>query len=196
VHEILFALRPDADNVTARRRGAMGYRFHSRDQRKVVQFRLNGFTFSWLRPYTSWQDLRRSAERLWSVYARHVKPEMIVRTAVRYINHIPLQLPTEEFEELFAAPPVIPAQWPQSLHGFLYRVAVREDATGHEALITQTVDEGTSPNTAVYLLDIDCFSSEVRRDFSTAWETLDQLRDLENIIFFSAVTDRLLERFE
>jgi uncharacterized protein (TIGR04255 family) len=61
VHEILFALPPHAENVTARRRAAMGYRFHSRDQRKIVQFRLNGFTVSWLRPYTSWQDLRSSA---------------------------------------------------------------------------------------------------------------------------------------
>jgi uncharacterized protein (TIGR04255 family) len=195
MREVLFAFAPDAENVASRRVGAVGYQLRSADGRRVVQLQLDGFTFSWLRPYSTWQDLRDEAQRLWAIYARYARPEAIVRTAVRYINHIALPPPVHDLDEFFAALPDLPDAWPRTVTSFLYRTALIDLASGHQAVVTQISETGKEPGSLVFLLDIDCFSTAAFPDEAAAWETLDRLRGLKNRIFFDSVTERTLETF-
>lgn len=54
--------------------GWQGLRFQSGDQKHIAQFNRNGFVFSRLEPYESWEQLYTEGMRLWAVYvelARH-----------------------------------------------------------------------------------------------------------------------------
>ena len=50
----------------------MGYAFVGGEGKHVVQFRMNGFTFSRLAPYQSWEQLRNEARTLWNSYRQIV----------------------------------------------------------------------------------------------------------------------------
>src|ERR1700722_10937730 len=49
-------------------RTPMGYAFSSADGKQIVQARLDGFTFSRLKPYGTWSNLRDESRRLWDIY--------------------------------------------------------------------------------------------------------------------------------
>ena len=70
-----------------------GIRFRS--EHEVIQFRVDGFTFSMLPPYSSWQELFDKAWEAWTLYKGIIGQASIVRLAVRYINrmHFPLGPP-------------------------------------------------------------------------------------------------------
>ena len=77
-----------------------GYRFVSHDNRQIFQARLDGFTFSRLSPYETWESFRNEARRLWEVYRPIAKPKNIKRMALRYINRLDLPLPIKDFQGL------------------------------------------------------------------------------------------------
>lgn len=195
MREFLVAVQPDAENMASRRRGPIGFRLRSADEKRVVQVRANGFTFSWLKPYPGWQDVRAAALGIWTIYSEHVRPQAAVRTAVRYINHIPLTLPIDDIREFFPATPDLPDEWPQVMTGFLSRVAVVDEGTGDQAIVTQTVERDAEVTAITFLLDIDCYNTTSFPDSPAIWETLDRLRVLKNRIFFSSITDQLVDRF-
>ena len=45
-----------------------GFLFRSKDGVKILQATLNGFTFSHLAPYDSWEELSSDAKYLWGIY--------------------------------------------------------------------------------------------------------------------------------
>ena len=57
--------------------GWKGLRFRSEDGKQIVQFNKNGFVFSRLDPYQSWEALYSEASRLWKEYVVLVKPFLI-----------------------------------------------------------------------------------------------------------------------
>ncbi len=74
-----------------------GFRFISEDKKQILQARLDGFTFSRLKPYKSWDELKKEAKRLWDFYKEIVKPLAIKRVAVRYINNLNIQMSLGDF---------------------------------------------------------------------------------------------------
>ena len=89
--ESSFAFSADpATTASSSSRRANGLILRSSDGRHVAQFRLDGFTFSRLAPYTSWDEIAPEAFRLWEIYQRIAKPEALLRVATRYINRIQL----------------------------------------------------------------------------------------------------------
>ena len=49
-------------------RGHIGYIFKSNDELNIAQFRIDGFTFNRLKPYTTWEDIHDKTEQLWNDY--------------------------------------------------------------------------------------------------------------------------------
>lgn len=195
MQEFRFGVEAGAESMASRRRGPIGFRVHSSDEKRVVQLRADGLTFSWLKPYPGWKELRAAALEIWTLYSEHVRAEAVVRTAVRYINHIPVTLPIEDTRELFPASPDLPEEWPQAMTGFLTRVGVVDVDTGDQAIVTQTAERGAEAAAITFLLDIDCYNTTSFTDSADIWETLDRLRVLKNRIFFSSISDQLMERF-
>src|SRR5262249_22574674 len=75
----------------------IGTMFRSAENDKVLQARINGFSFSKLAPYSSWREFSGEARCLWDIYRATMKPVGITRLAVRYINKIDIALPIADF---------------------------------------------------------------------------------------------------
>lgn len=168
-------------------KGIDGFYYKSEDERNIVQFRSDGFTFNHLYPYTKWESVITEAKNMWELYCSLAKPEIISRVAVRYINRLELPLPIE-FERYLTAPPKIPDSLPQELSGFLTRILISE--AGITANIVQSLDSSTKPDHGVIILDIDVF--EVKKsgfDKENVWSEFEQLRKFKNRIFFKSITE-------
>ena len=168
----------------------IGYILRTKDGKNVVQVRLNGFTFSRLRPYEHWDALRDEARRIWDIYRDVARPIKVTRVALRYINQFDIGVPMD-FRDYFRTFPEVSSDLPQQLSGFLMQVQIpREDFKGF-ILLTQTMVPPPDEKTASVILDIDTYRQEV--DFASdgeLWRFLEQLRDRKNEVFEGCITNR------
>ncbi len=173
-----------------------GLRFASEDGHNVAQFRIDGFTFSRLKPYTSWDKVFPEAHELWNLYLETASPESVTRIAVRYINRLDIPQPVTELTQYLTAPPTIPAGVPTLLSGFLTRVVVHEEESGITANITQSLERDPS-NRVTIILDIDVYKGQNFETSDTGISLIFQkLREMKNRIFFSSITEQTAELFE
>ncbi len=199
IYEGHFGIRFDfaaGENPTmAAEQARHGFRFESADGKQVVQFGMNGFTFSQLAPYVSWEDMRQSAKTLWCAYREAVSPDRVTRIATRFINEIRIPLPLQDFEEYLTEPPRIPQGLPQGLSSYLTRIVLPHPDINAIAIITQAM-ERAEQNVVPVVLDIDAFTNDtldVDVDAERVWDVLDVLRDCKNDIFFKSVTKKAVE---
>jgi len=174
--------------------GVDGYLCISSDKKQVVHVRLDGFTFSRLTPYETWEDLRNVAHRLWQLYVGATSPELVTRVALRYLNRLEIPLPIRDFSDYLTAPPTIPQNLPQGLISFLTRNVIREPSLDFAAIISQSLEPVEASNVVPVILDIDVFR-EVQHSVGATeiWETIDQLRGFKNKIFFESITEKTVE---
>lgn len=176
-------------------KGIQGYRFTSRDGKEVAQFRIDGFTFSRLHPYTKWEQVLDEAKRLWELYSLKASPQVVERIAVRYINRLDIPLPLRDLEDYLTASPVLPKTLPQKLSQFLIRLVVHEEDL--VAGIIQTLVKSPKPEHLGIILDIDVFKENVGGiSDENIWPTMDRLRALKNRIFFKLITEETARLFE
>jgi len=161
----------------------------------IAQFRVDGFTFSKLEPYTTWEAVFGEADRLWRIYVQRAQPVEISRLAVRYINRLRLPAPVE-LGQYLEAPPVLPPPIPQAVREFLTRVVV-EAGNGASAILIQALEASLDPATVPLLLDIDAFREvSLLPDDPSIGQIFEQLRRLKNDIFFASITKRTVEMYE
>ncbi len=163
----------------------------------VGQFRVDGFTFSKLEPYTDWKQVFSEALRLWQVYFQIARPLEVSRLAVRYINRLKVPGPTN-LGLYLEAPPLLPPPIPQTLREFLSRVVVEDNVSNTSAVLVQALEASLDPSVIPLYLDIDAFrrvSLPHPTDPSLS-EMFEQLRSLKNRIFFASVTERTVEMYE
>jgi len=82
-----------------------GLVFQSSDKSKVVQCQRDGFSFSKLQPYDSWDSFAGEALVLWRKYAALTKPLEIQRLGVRFINRIAMKPEWPNLEDYLINPP-------------------------------------------------------------------------------------------
>ena len=182
--------------------GITGYIFESKDKKRIIQYRLDGFTCNFLKPdpheaWPGWESLRNEARRTWDIYAKALDVQMITRIAVRYINRIVIPAPVVELSDYLTTPPDVPKDFEyQSLHNFLSRVTVAIPDLNAMATITQA--PAREPSTqVVLLLDIDIDRDQrVPLHPETMWQTLDRFREIKNSIFEKSLKPRAKELFK
>lgn len=177
----------------------IGVRLHSSDQKYVLQLRTNGFTFSRLEPYETWEKLITEGRRLWEIYRTCFEPDSIVRVATRYINQLKLPMKQgEHFEEYLAKPPQVPDELPQGVLGFMQRVVVLKPEIDARANVIQLLQDGPAPADYVpIILDIDVYKQiELCPETDDAWKLLADLRVFKNEIFFAYLTEKAVGLFE
>lgn len=177
-----------------------GYLITSRDGRQIVQGRLDGFTFSRLKPYRDWPTMRDEARRLWTMYREVVDPKSVTRIALRYINRveIPLMGQSIDLKDYVLTAPEIAPGISQALANFFMRLEVSDDKSRGTAILTETVDAtADDPSTYPLIFDIDVFrTGSFQSDGDDIWEIFEQLRELKNEIFTRSFTDKAKELFE
>lgn len=170
-----------------------GYVFTSTDKKQILQARLDGFTFSRLKPYDKWKSFRDEALRLWEIYKKITSPE-IIRVALRYINRIELPSTIKNFTEYLEAAPVIPDNLSLEINSFFNRIVTHEPKIDCIGIITQVLEQKEMPDITPIILDIDVFKTSPKMiNEEEALELLEKLHNLKNDIFFKHITKKTIE---
>ena len=173
----------------------IGFSFSSEDGKQVFQARLDGFTFSRLRPYGNWPDLRDEARRLWDIYRGAVNPEKVTRVAVRYINQVDIPLRAIDYKDYFRTTPEVSPDLPQGLSGFFMQLQFPQADFGGMLILTQTAVTPPGPDTNSVILDLDVFKAEDMIWDEEVWGLLETLRNRKNEFFEGCITDKARELF-
>ncbi|KAI3594183.1 hypothetical protein D9X30_0415 [Cupriavidus sp. U2] len=159
---------------------------------------MNGFTYSQLPPYDTWEAMSAGALEIWREYQAIVKPEEISRIALRYINALAIPLPVQNFDDYLTHAPQVPKELPQSLASFLNRVLIHDQENKDIAQVTQMLEGEASDGKAINILfDIDVFhpcqlkSATEEQIFSV----LQRLREFKNKAFFGFLEEKILEPY-
>lgn len=182
---------------------AEGYTFVSHDQKRIIQARLNGFTFSRLKPYESWENFYGEAYRLWEKYAQITCPTKVVRLALRYVNQI--LIPAEgtiELKNYISTLPEISNNLSVVMEGYFMQILVAHpEYQSSRAIINQTIGSisENEKGEKVYplIFDIDVFQevSLVPNDDAIKDIFELKLRGLRDEIFFKSITEKTQELF-
>lgn len=176
----------------------IGYVMFSESRDRAVQVRLNGFAFSKMRPYESWENLRDEARDLWIAYQNEVTPRKIDRLSVRFINRIELPLPISAFQDYILTGPQIAPTLPQGPNEFFFRIVVPNPAYDRmAATITSTIERPEQDGRVLpYIFDIDAFASvDLDPSSDVIWSAFEKLREYKNTIFFLSITEKARELF-
>ena len=176
--------------------GPDGYLMTSKDGLQIVQARLDGFTFSRLRPYETWERLRDDAKSLWQTYCKAAHPGLVTRIAVRYVNRINLPLPVRDLKEWILTGPEVAPDLPQELAGYFFKIHLPFDGPRGYANVSQKVDVDEVKTHVALIFDIDAFLP-IEADPLTeeTWGRLEDLRTIKNRVFFDSLTEKTLELF-
>lgn len=194
---IEFEIRNDKSTSNPSQERLQGYFFESEDKKNVAQFRIDGFTFSRLKPYTKWEDIFAEAKDLWNLYRLEASPKEVTRIAVRYINHIEIPMSKNiDLSDYLKSSPNIPKNIPQNIYSFFSRIVINY---GEKILanLTQALERRVNQNLPVLILDIDVFKKEeVKLESNEIWPLFEKLRGIKNDIFFSSITEKTKELFK
>lgn len=172
----------------------LGWRY--RADKEVAQFRVDGFTFSKIEPYTTWEEVFDEASRLWMIYLDLAKPKQLSRIAVRYINRMKIS-GSRNISDFLAAPPSLPQPVSPLMLDFLTRIHISDLPRDSKAVVVQALEPQIDPNVMSLLLDIDAYHEETHapKD-SNIPDLFKRLRELKNEIFYASITEKTAEMYE
>lgn len=172
-----------------------GIFFSNEDNSRIVQFRLDGFSFNWVRSYNDWDNLTNEAFRLWNIYFSNFNPVLIVRIALRYINRINIPFPFPSFQEYIVNMPPIPKNLPQVFNTFFMQTEIPCDPNGTGIIINETFEKPINNNLA-FILDFDAYRlASIDSNLETLKSEFEKLRILKNNTFESCITDKTRKLF-
>jgi uncharacterized protein (TIGR04255 family) len=191
-----FKLEPEPSALVSAS-GSDGYFFECSKEKKIVQARLDGFTFNKLKPYENWESFRSEGRELWALYFKMANPTKVTRIALRYINRIEVPLPMKDFKEYILTSPEVAPELPQGVAHFFMRLVIPNDDIGAVAVITQTMEEPTTDDKLPLILDIDVWQkTEYEGENGKMWDEFEKLRKFKNDVFFGMTTDKAKELFK
>ena len=187
--------------TTGEDKGIHGYLFKEQEGKQVVQFRVDGFTFSKLKPYESWTQIFSEALRLWKIYIDVSSPESINRVAVRYINHLKIEIAQESISlaDYLLAPPQLPQGESRIVSNFLTQLTMHEPDSRITTNFTQVSGTEFDERNATIILDIDSYKLFERLDpddEASIRRTLEKLRKVKNSVFFGSITEKVVELYK
>jgi uncharacterized protein (TIGR04255 family) len=172
----------------------MGYAFVGGDGKHVVQFRVNGFTFSRLAPYQTWEQLRNEAKTLWEAYRRIVGALPVVRVGLRYVNQLDLPREMRDFRDFIRLYPEVSADLTQQLAGFFLQVQIPQQDLGAMLVLNEAMVPPSGPDVVSVVLDIDVSKQGLKLESDDEiWNVLDALRLRKNLIFEGCITNNTRE---
>jgi len=177
--------------------GIRGYRFISTTRNAVVQMRLDGFTFSKLRPYTDWENVLEESQRLWAHFATVAPIEIAHRLAVRYINNFPIPA-GRRIQDYLTDPPVVPEDLPHrtAIRSALSRLVLIDPENQVNSIVTKGLEVSHGNGIAV-VIDIDSYKAgEFPVADGSFWNEFAQLHETKNRIFFGSLTPTATQDFE
>jgi uncharacterized protein (TIGR04255 family) len=169
-----------------------------RQGRAVARVRRDGFTFSLLHPYDSYEVFKAEAMPLWARYREVAQPIEIERLSLRYINRIllPREDPSKDVYELSDWIRFYP-EFPDQLGpaaDYMMRVVHQHPNNGrYVSVVTFSPDRDfAAPGRLPIIFDIEAyFQTESSPPDEELWAIFDDLRQFKNDVFFAAMTDQM-----
>ncbi len=163
-----------------------------------VQFNRDGFVFSRLQPYQSWNQFFGDAMRLWKIYLEIARPMEMQRIGLRFINKI--QLPPKEFDfEKYIQPyPEPPFNLDLPFLSFFHHDTLAVPGYPYAINVIRTIQPAQNPQSEGIglIVDIDAFSTQpLEIKDGVLEERLAELRWLKNRTFFGSITSNALGLF-
>jgi uncharacterized protein (TIGR04255 family) len=194
--------------VTAGEQGAPVFEFNeglgalqflTEDEKQLVQFRANGFSFNRLAPYTTLDDYLGEIQSAWEKFRELAGPVMVRKIGLRMINRILLPMEGGHFkisDYLITAPCLPDTGMKLGIVGFLDQQVVADEETGNLVNIVKTSQLPEDDKLPV-ILDIDayCLCQMPPPEWSELRPRIESLRNLKNRIFQHTVTAQCLNLF-
>lgn len=172
----------------------IGHLFRRNNGKGVVQSRLNGFAYSFIAPYSSWETFSAEAWQQWQAYKTVARPTRATRLGVRYINKIDIPQSSIEIKDYLRTAVDVSPYLPQLTARYFLQVVVPILNFDAFATITSTMAPPPSEEHTSLILDIDTW-----REFDISLmnntgeerlrEALDELRSAKNYVFEACITD-------
>jgi uncharacterized protein (TIGR04255 family) len=194
--QLLGVLKLQADNPSLPRINDQidSYRFCTPSRDKMVQFRLDGFTFNQLTPYTEWAQVNDEAWKYWQLYLKSANPLSVKRIALRYINRMSFN--SRHWREYLEAPALMGPDVPGSQSRFHFRSEIIL-GDGVKAMLLQELEPLASTPNVGFVLDIDVSrSGSYPSDSQDLKAFFQELRDYKNEIFFNTLTEKAISQWE
>ena len=194
---IVFSGRIDVnpDGITGDTSGEqIGHVFRRNDGLRVVQSRLNGFAYSIVAPYDTWETFSAEAWQYWQAYRMVVRPTKASRLGVRFINKIDIPQASIEIKDYLRTAVDVSPYLPQLTARYFLQVVVPILSFDASATITSTIVAPPTEDSTSLILDIDTwreFDIPLEGDAGDERirETLDDLRKAKNYVFEACITD-------
>lgn len=175
--------------------GCVGFKLYSNDNLHIAQFNKAAFVFSRLKPYEDWGQFSQEALRLWTVYYELLRPAEVRRIGLRFINRIAIKQEKIELADYYKYPPepLKELNWP--LTGYLHHDVVQIPETPYSVNLIKTVQK--VPGEIGLILDIDAFmQNHFEYTELRVIECLEEMRWVKNKIFFSSLTEKIIEELK
>lgn len=174
-----------------------GFRLSNEDRSLILQLRQDGFTFSKVEPYISWEEIQSEAKplliKLWDAF-----PKLkIIRIALRYINQFDLRF-EKSINEYLNIQPLYPIELPQIIDGFMVRLVIPKKDLNLKSIVHLGI-EPIANSDILYKVtfDIDVFkeATYVAQELQILFLDFDIIRNYKNEIFFSGLTQETHSHF-
>lgn len=189
---------PDLDSAASQ----IGWRCESADSQEVALIRTDGFSLARVGGYPGWESFSARYLSLYAHYLHDADPAELKRVGVRYVNDIRLPIsPSLDFDDYLTAAPRAPAGFPPALFDFLTQMTLPSGVDGTTINVTQATDSsGRSETELPLIIDVDvgahCPQPADSGFADQIAETLAQMRDIKNRVFFGLITEQLAEAYQ
>ena len=173
-----------------------GYVAWNEGRTQAFQARVDGFTFSRLRPYTNWDEVRSEADRLFSRFCELTPGGRIRRSAVRFINRIDFTDPKVDLDDFFLTGLKIPPALDTGFAAALVQLHFPNPEENRMLVLNLASVPPESEGVQSFVLDLDSFESADFRSDDEAWASVERHHSGVKHAFEASITDRLREMFE
>ena len=180
------------------KQGIVGYQFISADSRKIVTAQLNGFSFSWLKPYENWESFREAACAAWNLYKQNIDVQQVSRLELRYINRLEIPEDATDLRRYLQTFPEVSSEMTHAaLSDYFMQLKIPQPDLSANSVITQAfINETDNIENIPILLDINLFASASNLNEAEIWNRLDLLRQRKNEIFEACITEQMRREFK
>lgn len=172
--------------------------FLKTDEKQLVQFRTEGFSFNRLAPYTSLDDYLPQIKRAFETYIKTAGPVKVKSIRLRYINRIllPSQSGRADLGKYIRNSPQTADSERLELRGFLNQYLAIDKETGNQVHSILTVEQPADDKLPVIFDNgVAAIVSENPKNWEEIKGKIIDLRELKNHIFESTLTKKCLTLF-
>lgn len=171
----------------------VGYAYISHDNKEQLRITNKDVTFTSERDYEGWEKFMESVMKYIMILEPILSKLNISRTSIRYINQfqfVEFNDPSQYVKTLITTSENGSLPYPLLKYGFKLTFDINNNIY---SIVNQSVDKENNDN-YIYIFDIDVLNNtEYLYNKEQVVDLMLELRDIKNKIFFSNITDKVIE---